>query len=128
MLPRVRAGKQGFEVTALPCARLAGGAMGGETEPGRGRLYLVATPIGNLADITLRALAVLHAADAIACEDTRQTRKLLDRHGIDRPLISYHEHNELTRARELVDRLTGGATIALVSDAGMPLVCDPGRH
>jgi 16S rRNA (cytidine1402-2'-O)-methyltransferase len=102
--------------------------MGGETEPGRGRLYLVATPIGNLADITLRALAVLRAADAIACEDTRQTRKLLDRHGIDRPLISYHEHNELTRARELVDRLTGGATIALVSDAGMPLVCDPGRH
>ena len=76
-------------------------AMAAETTTGRGRLYLVATPIGNLEDITLRALRVLGEADVVACEDTRQTRKLFDRHGIDRPLVSYHEHNELMRAPQL---------------------------
>jgi len=91
-----------------------------------GILYLVATPIGNLEDITHRAVRVLHEADLIACEDTRQTRKLLDHYGISRPTISYHEHNEAGRAAELASRLAAGARIALVSDAGMPLVSDPG--
>src|SRR5579863_9934297 len=92
---------------------------------GRGRLYLVGTPIGNLEDITLRALRILREADWIACEDTRQTQKLLLRHGIDRPLVSYHEHNERERSSELIARLEQGATIALASDAGTPLVSDP---
>jgi 16S rRNA (cytidine1402-2'-O)-methyltransferase len=92
-----------------------------------GRLYLVATPIGNLEDVTLRALRILSEVSAIACEDTRQTRKLLDRHGIARPLVSYHEHNERERSRELVERMEGGESVALVSDAGMPLVSDPGH-
>ena len=91
-----------------------------------GRLYLVATPIGNLEDITYRAVRVLREAGAIACEDTRQTRKLLERYAIDRPTVSYHEHNEAERAAELVARMQGGETVALVSDAGMPLVSDPG--
>jgi 16S rRNA (cytidine1402-2'-O)-methyltransferase len=91
-----------------------------------GRLYLVATPIGNLEDMTYRAVRVLKEADLIACEDTRQTRKLLDHYAIDRPTISYHEHNEAGRAVELTERLAAGARIALVSDAGMPLVSDPG--
>lgn len=91
-----------------------------------GTLYLVATPIGNLEDITFRAVRVLKEADLIACEDTRQTRKLLDHYGIARPTISYHEHNEAERAPDLVARLLEGATVALVSDAGMPLVSDPG--
>ncbi|HUB32470.1 MAG TPA: 16S rRNA (cytidine(1402)-2'-O)-methyltransferase [Bryobacteraceae bacterium] len=91
-----------------------------------GRLYIVATPIGNLEDITYRAVRVLGEADLIACEDTRQTRKLLDHYGIQKPAISYHEHNELERAPELAARMLAGATIALVSDAGMPLVSDPG--
>lgn len=90
-------------------------------------LYLVATPIGNLEDITLRALRVLREEAAlIACEDTRQTQKLLDHFGIRKPVISYHEHNESERSAELVDRLTAGENIALVSDAGTPLVSDPG--
>jgi 16S rRNA (cytidine1402-2'-O)-methyltransferase len=91
-----------------------------------GRLYLVATPIGNLEDITYRAVRVLGEVDLIACEDTRQTRKLLDHYAISKPTISYHEHNEAQRAAELADRLSAGATVALVSDAGMPLVSDPG--
>jgi len=91
-----------------------------------GTLYLVATPIGNLEDMTFRAVRVLKEADLIACEDTRQTRKLLDHYGIDRPTISYHEHNEAARAAELVARMREGARVALVSDAGMPLVSDPG--
>lgn len=91
-----------------------------------GRLYLVATPIGNLEDITYRAVRILGEADLIACEDTRQTRKLLDHYGIRKPTVSYHEHNEGERSQELAGRLQGGATIALVSDAGMPLVSDPG--
>jgi len=91
-----------------------------------GTLYLVATPIGNLEDITYRAVRVLQEADLIACEDTRQTRKLLERYGIGKPTVSYHEHNEAERSQELVARLTEGTDIALVSDAGMPLVSDPG--
>jgi 16S rRNA (cytidine1402-2'-O)-methyltransferase len=91
-----------------------------------GKLYLVATPIGNLEDITYRAVRVLREADLIACEDTRQTRKLLDHYEISKPTISYHEHNEAERAAELASRMAAGATVALVSDAGMPLVCDPG--
>src|SRR5215471_11182249 len=91
-----------------------------------GLLYLVATPIGNLEDITYRAVRVLGEVDVIACEDTRQTRKLLDHYGIHKPTVSYHEHNEAERTAELVARLREGASVALVSDAGMPLVSDPG--
>jgi 16S rRNA (cytidine1402-2'-O)-methyltransferase len=91
-----------------------------------GALYLVSTPIGNLEDITLRALRVLREADLIACEDTRQTRKLLDHFNIPKPTLSYHEHNEAARAAELAEKLAGGVNIALVSDAGTPLVSDPG--
>ena len=91
-----------------------------------GVLYLVATPIGNLEDITYRAVRILSEADLIACEDTRQSRKLLDHYGITKPTVSYHEHNEAERAEDLAARLRGGAVIALVTDAGMPLVSDPG--
>jgi len=91
-----------------------------------GKLYLVATPIGNLEDITYRAVRVLGEADLIACEDTRQTRKLLEHYGISKPTVSYHEHNEAQRAAELAARIGAGASVALVSDAGMPLVSDPG--
>jgi 16S rRNA (cytidine1402-2'-O)-methyltransferase len=89
-------------------------------------LYLVATPIGNLEDITLRALRVLRSADRIACEDTRQTRKLLDRYSITTPTISSHEHNEGERSLQLVEELKQGARIAVVSDAGTPGLSDPG--
>ena len=93
-----------------------------------GCLYLVGTPIGNLEDITLRALRILWEADQIAAEDTRHTQKLLQHYQIARPLVSYHEHNEMTRAPELLIALEQGAKIALVSDAGMPLVSDPGHR
>lgn len=89
-------------------------------------LYVVATPIGNLADITLRAIDVLSRVDLIAAEDTRHTRTLLSAHGITNKLISYHEHNERQRTAELIVRLEQGAVIALVSNAGTPLVSDPG--
>ena len=89
-------------------------------------LYLVATPIGNLEDITLRALRVLKEVDQIACEDTRHSQNLLNHYNVSKPLVSYHEHNELTRAPELVVAMEQGAQIALISDAGMPLVSDPG--
>jgi len=91
-----------------------------------GVLYLVATPIGNLEDITYRAVRKLREVDLIACEDTRHTRHLLDHYKIALPLISYHELNEQARAEELVAKLLAGTNVALVSDAGMPLVSDPG--
>ncbi len=91
-----------------------------------GRLVVCATPIGNLEDVTLRVLAALRDADVVACEDTRRTRVLLDRYGVKATLVSYHEHNERARAAQLVERMRGGAVVALVSDAGMPLVSDPG--
>jgi 16S rRNA (cytidine1402-2'-O)-methyltransferase len=96
------------------------------TEAPVGRLVVCPTPIGNLEDVTLRVLAELAHADVVACEDTRHTALLLSRHGISARLVSLHEHNERTRARELIERMRGGATVALVSDAGMPLVSDPG--
>ncbi len=89
-------------------------------------LYVVATPIGNLEDLTLRALRTLRQVDLIACEDTRQTQKLLNHYDIHTPTVSYHEHNEMTRAAELIVKLEQGARIALVTDAGMPAVSDPG--
>ncbi len=95
-------------------------------ENGAGCLYIVATPIGNLEDITLRALRVLREADVIACEDTRQTMKLLTHFDISKRLVSYHEHNEITRAPEIVIELEQGAKVALVSDAGTPAISDPG--
>jgi 16S rRNA (cytidine1402-2'-O)-methyltransferase len=95
----------------------------GSLAPG---LHIVATPIGNLGDITVRALATLAAADVIACEDTRVTRKLLDRYAISTPLTPYHDHNAATARPQLLRRLAEGAAIALVSDAGTPLISDPG--
>jgi 16S rRNA (cytidine1402-2'-O)-methyltransferase len=98
--------------------------MAEHTKPGT--LYVVATPIGNLEDISYRAVRVLKEADLIACEDTRHTAKLLHHYGIDKPTISYHEHNEAARAEELVAKLEQGLNIAQVSDAGMPGISDPG--
>jgi 16S rRNA (cytidine1402-2'-O)-methyltransferase len=92
----------------------------------RGTLYVVATPIGNLEDLTQRAVRVLREVDLIACEDTRHSRRLLDHFGIDKPVLSYHEHNEQERAADLIARLGSGANIALISDAGTPLISDPG--
>lgn len=93
-----------------------------------GCLYLVATPIGNLEDITLRALRILKEVDVIACEDTRQTQKLLNHFQIRGRTVSYHEHNEMTRAAELVIEMEQSAKVALVTDAGMPAISDPGQH
>ncbi len=93
-----------------------------------GALYVVATPIGNLADITVRALKVLSLVDAIACEDTRNTGQLLARYGLDTPLLSAHQHNEREVAQKIVERLRAGQRIALVSDAGTPAVSDPGAR
>jgi len=95
-------------------------------DAGAGCLYVVSTPIGNLEDISLRALRVLKEADLIACEDTRQTMKLLSHFDIPKRLVSYHEHNEITRAPEIVIELEQGAKVALVSDAGTPAISDPG--
>ena len=98
------------------------GALAGRA----GRLVVCPTPIGNLEDVTLRVLAALRDADVIACEDTRRTGTLLQRYAVEGPLVSYHEHNERARTEELVGRMRAGETVALVSDAGMPLVSDPG--
>lgn len=94
--------------------------------PQRGHLYVVATPIGNLADLTERARALLAAVDGIACEDTRTTGAMLTRLGIHRPLIAYHDHNELEAAERLAEELSAGKSLALVSDAGTPAISDPG--
>jgi len=99
-----------------------------EDKPLAPGLYLVATPIGNLEDITLRALRVLRQADQIACEDTRQTQKLLNHFEIKTPTVSYHLFNEASRAEELIAKLKAGARIAVVSDAGPPGIADPGAH
>jgi len=122
----VNADSRGDSLSQL-CSEAPPGSETGEAAaalaPG---LYLVATPIGNLEDITLRALRVLKAADVIACEDTRQSQKLLHHYGIVTRTTSYHEHNEMTRAPELIIELERGARIALVTDAGMPGISDPG--
>jgi len=93
-----------------------------------GQLYICATPIGNLEDITLRVLRILREADLIAAEDTRHTLKLLNHYDIKTPMTSYHEHNEATKCIQLTDKLLGGTNIALVSDSGMPGISDPGRE
>jgi 16S rRNA (cytidine1402-2'-O)-methyltransferase len=103
-----------------PSPRVGGGDLT------RGRLVVCPTPIGNLEDVTLRVLSALRDADVVACEDTRRTRVLLARYGVQATLVSYHEHNERERAAELVERMAAGEVVALVSDAGMPLVSDPG--
>ena len=92
-----------------------------------GKLYIVATPIGNLEDITLRALSVLKSVDLIACEDTRHTKILLDRHNIHRPLISYHQHSRLQNLTRILEALAAGQSVALVTDAGTPGISDPGN-
>ena len=89
-------------------------------------LYIVSTPIGNLEDITLRAINILKEVDLIACEDTRTTKKLLSRYEVSKPVTSYHEHNEIEKAKELLSILQEGKSIALVTDAGTPGVSDPG--
>ena len=110
------AGERSFILVgqALKASRLAGG------------LYVVATPIGNLRDITLRALEILAGADVIACEDTRVTRKLIEHYGISTPMLAYHEHNAAAARPKLLAKLGAGESIALVSDAGTPLISDPG--
>jgi len=94
----------------------------------RGTLHLVSTPIGNLGDITLRALDILRSVDLIVAEDTRQSRKLLDRYEIRTPMVAGHEHNEASLAPRIVQRLAGGESVALITDAGTPLLSDPGRR
>jgi 16S rRNA (cytidine1402-2'-O)-methyltransferase len=121
--PAVVAAAPDVRLAFMKAANDAGTNPKGTLAPG---LYLVATPIGNLEDITLRAVRVLKEADLIVCEDTRQTQKLLNHYGITTRTSSYHEHNEMTRAAELVLELESGARVALVTDAGMPGISDPG--
>jgi 16S rRNA (cytidine1402-2'-O)-methyltransferase len=121
------AGEEAVASDLASGAAPAKGAPAGSAASGAvGRLVVCPTPIGNLRDVTLRVLDALREADAIACEDTRRTRVLLDRYEIEGRLVSFHEHNERRRAGELVARLRAGETVALVSDAGMPVVSDPG--
>src|SRR5215213_9188917 len=114
----------GVEEGATRRYTAAGHAVAAPRLPGG--LYIVATPIGNLRDITLRALEILAAADLVACEDTRVTRKLFDHYGLSAPLISYHDHNAETARPKILDKLAAGGAVALVSDAGTPLISDPG--
>src|SRR5262249_46364101 len=114
------------ESVCYACASIDAGRSTMSDSKQKGVLYVVATPIGNLEDISYRAVRLLREADLIACEDTRQTRKLLDHYGIQTPVTSYHEHNEAARAEELAARLASGQRIAQVSDAGMPGISDPG--
>jgi 16S rRNA (cytidine1402-2'-O)-methyltransferase len=93
-----------------------------------GKLYIIATPIGNLEDITLRALRILKEVDLILCEDTRVTKKLLDRYEIQKPLLSYHHHSKISRVEKIIEHLENGKNLALVSDAGTPGVSDPGNR
>lgn len=97
------------------------------SDPATGTLYLVGTPIGNLDDMTIRAAKTLEAVDAIACEDTRESRKLLNHLGLEKPLFSYHDHNQQVQGPKIVARLLAGEAIALISDAGMPGISDPGE-
>ncbi|MFA5926370.1 MAG: 16S rRNA (cytidine(1402)-2'-O)-methyltransferase [Parcubacteria group bacterium] len=94
----------------------------------KGKLHIVATPIGNLEDITLRALRILKEADLILCEDTRVTKKLLDRYEIQKPLLSYHHHSKISRVEKIIEHLENGKNLALVSDAGTPGISDPGNE
>ena len=114
---------EGMAAEAELTGEIAAGRERGSLAPG---LYLVATPIGNLEDMTLRGLRVLREADRIACEDTRQTQKLLNHYGIQTPMVSYHAHNEAKRAASLIEELKAGGRIAVVSDAGTPGIADPG--
>lgn len=121
--------QQKSDATELSPTAIDGAGEGRHLRPGSKPapgLYLVATPIGNMGDITYRAVEVLRAADLVACEDTRVSGKLMTRLGLDRPLASYHEHNSERAGPELIKRLKEGALIALISDAGTPLVSDPG--
>src|SRR4051812_12836871 len=113
-----------FPKSAPPSFVVAGQTVPAPSLPGG--LYVVATPIGNLGDITLRALETLAGADLIACEDTRVTHKLLERFGISTAVTPYHEHNADVARPKLIARLAAGGSVALVSDAGTPLISDPG--
>ncbi len=111
---------------------MGGDEQSGEPQPAgasfRGRVVLVPSPIGNLADITLRALETLKEADVVACEDTRHSSRLLHHYGIHKPLVSFHEHNEASRSEELANRAAEGELVACLSDAGMPGISDPGQR
>jgi 16S rRNA (cytidine1402-2'-O)-methyltransferase len=104
------------------------GSVGAGAEPGAGRLYVVSTPIGNMGDFSFRAVEVLRSVGAILAEDTRHSRPLLERYEVDRPVIAYHEHNEVKSTAGLVRRLLDGEDLALISDAGTPLLSDPGAR
>lgn len=107
-------------------AAMADPAPNASLTPQPGSLYVVATPIGNLADLTERARAILGSVDLVACEDTRTTGSLLTRFGLHRPLVAYHDHNESDAAEKIADQLAAGKSVALVSDAGTPAISDPG--
>src|SRR3954463_10889531 len=130
-LPQMTASKAPSKLTGMAkesksARRYAAGGAPIEAAKPPGGLYLVATPIGNLGDISLRALEVLAGCDVIACEDTRVTRKVTGRYGIATPLTAYHEHNAADARPKLLPRLARGEAVALVSDAGTPLISDPG--